>query len=145
MVVKLLALPLQVCAQHAKRPVPLEIPEGEVLRCIRPDSAQAASLRGMQLREFRVGSPETESTRDGLQRGRKITIAADSLGRPLLLVEETSRDWLGAVIIIRVISTDSAKSIRQDVAIDSLALARAMAAIDISCVDSAMRMLPQRM
>jgi len=139
--VALVALPLQVCAQHVKRPVPLAIPDGEVLRCIRPESAQLLT----QVREFRVGPPEMDRTPEGLERGRKITIAADTLGRPLLLVEETSLGWLGGVIITRVMSADSAGSKRVDITIDSISMARAIAAVDIEGVNSAMRILPHRM
>jgi hypothetical protein len=142
--VGLLAFPLQVSGQQTKRPVPLAIPEGEILRCVRPDGAQATRGNGIQSREFRVGLPETEQTPDGLERSRKITIAADSLGRPLLLLEETSLGWLGGVVVMRMFGHDSTKSMWQDISIDSVAMARAIAAVDVEGVSSAIHKLPHR-
>ena len=144
MLVGLLALPVQVCAQQTKRSVPLAIPEGEVLRCSWSESAQATRANGIQSREFRVGSPETERTPEGLESGRKITVAADSLGHPLLLLEETSQGWLGSVVIMRMFGHDSTKSMRQDISIDSIAMARAIAAVDVEGVSSAIHKLPHR-
>jgi hypothetical protein len=145
LLIGLLALPLRMHAQQATRLVPLQIPEGEILRCIRPDGAQPVRANGVQSREFRIGSPEAERTPEGLERGRKITVAADSLGRPLLLIEEVSRGWDGGVVIVRMFGHDSTASMRQDVTVDSVALARAIAAEDWTGVSSAVLSPPPRL
>lgn len=138
-------LPLHLCAQQAKPPVPLEIPVAELLRCIRLDLPQAAPSNRMQAWEFRVGSWETESSPEKRQRGRKLTLSADSGGRPLMLIEEAWQGELRAVVIMHGIAADSTASIWQEVAIDSVALARAVEAEDSEGVQSASRLLPHRM
>jgi Arc/MetJ family transcription regulator len=61
-----------------------------------------------------------------------------------LLLEETSQGWLGSVVIMRMFGHDSTKSMRQDISIDSIAMARAIAAVDVEGVSSAIHTLPHR-
>jgi hypothetical protein len=138
-------LPQHLCAQQAKPSVPLEIPVAEVLRCTQLDLPPAAPDGRMQSWEFRVGSWETESSPEKRQRGRKITLSADSVGRPLLLVEEAWQGELRVVVIMHGIAADSTASIWQEVAIDSVALARAVEAEDSEGVRAASRLLPHRL
>ena len=139
MLILLLAIPMPASAQQQTQDALLSIPDGQMLRCTRGDQTRSVP----HVREFRIGMPDSTSI-PMLQRSRTITLAADTLGRPLALIESTHRGWSGSSLIIRTVSPDTGLSVRQDVAIDSTAMANAFALGDVATGQSAMHVVPRR-
>lgn len=139
MLILLLAIPMPASAQQLTHDAVLSIPDGQMLRCKRGDQTPS----GPDVREFRIGMPDSTSI-PMLPQSRTVTLAADTLGRPLALIESTHRGWSGSSLIIRTVSPDTGLSVRHDVAIDSTAMASAFALGDMAKGQSAMHFVPRR-
>lgn len=131
-------LPPSARAQGARREEPLSIPEGQPLRCRRPGPEDGGSSR-TDARVFIIGAPDTTTGVAAGMRERKVIVAADSTGRPGLLIEQWFRGLSGGSIVARRISPDTTQAVRQDLVVDSAALMRALSNFNPDSVKAAMR------
>jgi hypothetical protein len=121
----------------------LSLPVGQTLACHVPTPDPTAPVpANLELREFRVGNPAAGPIGDW---PRRILVGADSAGRPVVLYDAVIRAPSGAAYVMAQFPpTGVFVGWRQDVAVDSAALAAMIAAKNLELLRSTASFGPQR-
>ena len=132
-----------VRAQSRADSVLLSLPVGRTVACHvpAPDPSRRVPAN-VQLREFRVGDPEAGPISDW---PRRILLGADSGGRPVVLYDAIIlAPSGGGYVMAQFLPTGDVSGWRQDVAVDSAAVAALLATRNLEQLRSAASFGPQR-
>lgn len=130
-------------AQTPTDTVLLSLPVGQTIACRVPtaDPSRPAP-ENLQLREFRIGDPSAGPIGDW---PRRIMVGSDSGGRPVVLYDAVIRPPSGgAYVMAQFPSTGDVGGWRQDVAVDSAAVAAMIAGGNLEQLRSTASFGPQR-